>query len=535
MLSRPVFLMFILAALLVFNPGVALAAETGVSPSSLWSAWSASFLAGASAPAPSFWHPLLVSLKNLFPLVFANSNECSPNQCWNINQTRPCVWTGQFWHWGEPIQTCPSGTQCQNGQCVGSGGGGGCTNECTPGQCWNSGQTRECKTNFDSDPCYDWGPTVYNCPAGTQCPTTCSPYYTGEGTHAECRGGQCVIAQGGGPDQNGCDKNHIGAACAGGGWHSECRIGECAPVNGAGNDQCKTNADCFNPAGAPQVELTVAYGAGPGASSITFPKPGVDTEPPYKFWIYMNPNPNIYWALDYCNTYGWWGGLTYGSRILIPYEVYQTARFGIVCHYHLNPPGTGDANSKAEATVYVTSPPSSPTVDIKANGSDGPITVSSGSSATLSWTSTQANACTASGGWSGSKSTSGTQLIGPLTNAAAYTITCTGSGGSAVDSVIINISGSGGGGTRDSSGGGGTRDTGGTRGTGGTGGPAGTGGGPTYQCSDGLDNDGDKKIDYPADPGCTSPTDNNEFNLPKIKEILPSLFFNWPSSNKNRS
>ncbi len=32
----------------------------------------------------------------------------------------------------------------------------------------------------------------------------------------------------------------------------------------------------------------------------------------------------------------------------------------------------------------------------------------------------------------------------------------------------------------------------------------------TKQCSDGLDNDGDGAIDFPADPGCTSPTDNSE-------------------------
>jgi hypothetical protein len=32
------------------------------------------------------------------------------------------------------------------------------------------------------------------------------------------------------------------------------------------------------------------------------------------------------------------------------------------------------------------------------------------------------------------------------------------------------------------------------------------------QCSDGRDNDGDGKIDYPADPGCSSATDNSEAN-----------------------
>ena len=33
---------------------------------------------------------------------------------------------------------------------------------------------------------------------------------------------------------------------------------------------------------------------------------------------------------------------------------------------------------------------------------------------------------------------------------------------------------------------------------------------PVFQCSDGIDNDGDGKIDYPSDPGCTSPNDNDE-------------------------
>ena len=37
---------------------------------------------------------------------------------------------------------------------------------------------------------------------------------------------------------------------------------------------------------------------------------------------------------------------------------------------------------------------------------------------------------------------------------------------------------------------------------------------PTYACSNGLDDDGDGKVDYPADPGCSSATDNDEYNPP---------------------
>lgn len=80
-----------------------------------------------------------------------------------------------------------------------------------------------------------------------------------------------------------------------------------------------------------------------------------------------------------------------------------------------------------------------PTVDIKANNSDGPITIDYNTSATLSWTSTNATSCSASGNWSGSKATSGSENTGNLISSKTYTITCTGLGGTASDSVTINV------------------------------------------------------------------------------------------------
>lgn len=35
---------------------------------------------------------------------------------------------------------------------------------------------------------------------------------------------------------------------------------------------------------------------------------------------------------------------------------------------------------------------------------------------------------------------------------------------------------------------------------------------PTYQCNDGYDNDGDGKVDYPNDPGCSTYNDDSEYN-----------------------
>ena len=37
---------------------------------------------------------------------------------------------------------------------------------------------------------------------------------------------------------------------------------------------------------------------------------------------------------------------------------------------------------------------------------------------------------------------------------------------------------------------------------------------PPPLCSDGIDNDGDGLTDFPADPGCSGPTDNDEFDSP---------------------
>ncbi len=41
---------------------------------------------------------------------------------------------------------------------------------------------------------------------------------------------------------------------------------------------------------------------------------------------------------------------------------------------------------------------------------------------------------------------------------------------------------------------------------------------PKRQCSDGLDNDGDGEIDFPADTGCDSPSDNDESNDPQCSD-----------------
>jgi len=73
-----------------------------------------------------------------------------------------------------------------------------------------------------------------------------------------------------------------------------------------------------------------------------------------------------------------------------------------------------------------------PTVNLDYSGQ-----VKCGQNATLHWTSANATNCQAGGSWSGSKATSGSEQVGNFTGSRTYSITCTGSGGSASDSVSI--------------------------------------------------------------------------------------------------
>src|SRR5262245_41130984 len=73
-----------------------------------------------------------------------------------------------------------------------------------------------------------------------------------------------------------------------------------------------------------------------------------------------------------------------------------------------------------------TPPSSPPTVTLSPASSSAFV----GQPVTLTWASTNATSCTASGGWNGPLPTSGSQNVTPATaGAQTYSIACTGSGG----------------------------------------------------------------------------------------------------------
>src|SRR3989344_4180243 len=76
-----------------------------------------------------------------------------------------------------------------------------------------------------------------------------------------------------------------------------------------------------------------------------------------------------------------------------------------------------------------------PTVSLTAS----PTSITSGTASTLTWSSTNVTSCTASGAWSGTKSTSGSQSTGNLTANSTFTLSCTGTGGTTNQSVSVNV------------------------------------------------------------------------------------------------
>ncbi|MBI2025587.1 hypothetical protein HYT04_02265 [Candidatus Kaiserbacteria bacterium] len=82
-----------------------------------------------------------------------------------------------------------------------------------------------------------------------------------------------------------------------------------------------------------------------------------------------------------------------------------------------------------------------PTVDLKVNGSDGPLTFEALAGYTASWVSTSASQCVASGAWSGEKAVpNGSENFSNIGRGTyVYGLTCNNANGSASDSVQVTV------------------------------------------------------------------------------------------------
>ncbi len=149
--------------------------------------------------------------------------------------------------------------------------------------------------------------------------------------------------------------------------------------------------------------------------------------------IPYNTAATLFWTstnATSCSASGNWSGSKAVSGSQSTGNLTSNKTYTITC----TGPG-GTATDTVKANVQATAP----TVNLKINNQNGTITIPYNTAATLFWTSTNATSCSASGNWSGSKAVSGSQSTGNLTSNKTYTITCTGPGGTATDTVKANV------------------------------------------------------------------------------------------------
>lgn len=113
-----------------------------------------------------------------------------------------------------------------------------------------------------------------------------------------------------------------------------------------------------------------------------------------------------------------------------------------VFSFFLSACGNSSTNSSTNNSTNSTATSSlaATTVSLSVN----PTLVASGQAATLTWSSTNATSCTASGAWSGDEPIFGSASTGGLAAATnTFTLTCIGPGGTASQSTIVTASASG--------------------------------------------------------------------------------------------
>jgi hypothetical protein len=148
--------------------------------------------------------------------------------------------------------------------------------------------------------------------------------------------------------------------------------------------------------------------------------------------VALNGSVTLTWDSDYvssCNASGDWSGnkAVRGSQIIN--GLTSDKRFGLSCS------GVG-GTATVEVSVTVNEA-SVPSVMISAS----PVNLAYSGSTELSWASSNASSCTASGDWSGDRNSSGSTSISNLLSGKTYSLTCTGPGGSATDSVSVTVAG----------------------------------------------------------------------------------------------
>lgn len=135
--------------------------------------------------------------------------------------------------------------------------------------------------------------------------------------------------------------------------------------------------------------------------------------------IYYTGNPSAY---DFCLDV--MGSSWDGQRLSIDWEGITDRNINDTFGY----------SYMTQISVFANQTVAAPTISFTAN----PAAINQGNSSVLNWSTTNANTCTASGGWSGSQPVIGTFAVTPSVT-TSYILTCSGSGGTSTESRTVTV------------------------------------------------------------------------------------------------
>lgn len=187
------------------------------------------------------------------------------------------------------------------------------------------------------------------------------------------------------------------------------------------------------------LKVGTSANTAPNAPTLTCPSSvGLNTDVSVTLKATDPQGDNVSYAMDWTGDKtldsGWSAYVTSGtSKTLTKTGGYATA--GTYTVYGAAKDVAGLQSTLSSCTINVTA--TGPTASLTAT----PGSVNSGSASTLSWSSTNATSCTGTN-FSTGNATSGSVSTGALTADKTYSVSCTGSGGTATDQATVTVTNS---------------------------------------------------------------------------------------------
>ena len=191
------------------------------------------------------------------------------------------------------------------------------------------------------------------------------------------------------------------------GWISAISMLLLAGCNSSSDDEGSDNANGGSQSAAPSVSISSDRSQVQSGETVTLS------------WSVSNATS--------CEATGGWTGSRSMSGSAQVGPIDQSTTFGLSC--------TGAGGSDSRSVMVSVAAAAGPVVMLNAN----PSTVESGQASTLSWSTQGADSCTASGDWSGDRPLTGNEATGPLSATSDYTLSCSGSGGDASQTVTVTV------------------------------------------------------------------------------------------------